>query len=477
MPATARSASSTPTGPGLADFIAVGIPAEQVEAIGHLPEGHGILGLLIKEPRPIRLPDLSRHPDSHGFPPHHPPMTTFLGVPVFVRGAVYGNLYLTEKADGSTFTDADEEIVVGLAAAAGVAIENARLHTTTRELDVFKERDRIARDLHDTVVQRLFAIGLTLQGVARLAERPEVVEQIERAVDDLDDTVREVRRSIFELHARQEGPSGLRRQLLSLGDELSAALGTVPTFRFGGPVDAEVSDGMRAEVVAVVREALTNVARHAEASSVDVTVEATGRPAGGARGRRRRRARPTPRRAAGASTTWLPEPPPSAARWTSAPAPDGGTSPHLAGPAALSARPSDQRHVDQVVPRRPGRAVQPVEPADGLEEHQRAGPATPLLDHDVGRRARSAGPKGIDAAHLPPGAPIGTVRSNCRWTTTPSWRRSLSASDRVQQVEAASIGRHRSMTASLRSAARGRRPPRRCSRCRRRRGRLPSPLT
>ncbi len=261
-------------GPGLADFIAVGIAPEQVAEIGHLPEGHGILGLLIKEPRPIRLPDLSRHPDSHGFPPHHPPMTTFLGVPVFVRGAVYGNLYLTEKAGGSTFTDADEEIVVGLAAAAGVAIENARLHSTTRELDVFKERDRIARDLHDTVVQRLFAIGLTLQGVARLAERPEVVEQIERAVDDLDDTVREVRRSIFELHARQEGQAGLRRQLLSLGDELSAALGAVPTFRFGGPVDAEVSDGMRAEVVAVVREALTNVARHAESSSVDVTVEA-----------------------------------------------------------------------------------------------------------------------------------------------------------------------------------------------------------
>ena len=101
-----------------------------------------------------------------------------------------------------------------------------------------------------------------------------MVEQIERAVDDLDDTVREVRRSIFELHARQEGQAGLRRQLLSLGDELSAALGTVPTFRFGGPVDAEVSDGMRAEVVAVVREALTNVARHAESSSVDVTVEA-----------------------------------------------------------------------------------------------------------------------------------------------------------------------------------------------------------
>ena len=125
-------------------------------------------------PKPIRLPDLHEHPDSYGFPPHHPPMKSFLGVPVRVRDQVFGNLYLTDKTTGEVFTDIDEELVVGLAAAAGVAIENARLHARVKELALLEDRERIARDLHDTVIQRLFATGLRLQGAARLAERPEV---------------------------------------------------------------------------------------------------------------------------------------------------------------------------------------------------------------------------------------------------------------------------------------------------------------
>ncbi len=116
-------------------------------AIGPLPKGHGILGLLIREPRPIRLPDLAEHPDSYGFPPHHPPMKSFLGVPVRVRDQVFGNLYLTDKMTGEVFTDIDEELVIGLAAAAGVAIENARLHIRVREMALLEDRERIARDL------------------------------------------------------------------------------------------------------------------------------------------------------------------------------------------------------------------------------------------------------------------------------------------------------------------------------------------
>ena len=143
----------------LGQFITIGIDDEGRHAIGHLPTGHGILGLLISDAKPLRLPDLSEHPASSGFPPNHPPMTSFLGVPIRVRDEVFGNLYLTDKVSGEVFTDIDEELVVGLAGAAGVAIENARLSERVRTLALTEDRERIARDLHDTVIQRLFATG------------------------------------------------------------------------------------------------------------------------------------------------------------------------------------------------------------------------------------------------------------------------------------------------------------------------------
>lgn len=256
----------------LASFVTVGIGQEQAEEIGELPKGHGILGLLIVDPRPLRLPDLNAHPESYGFPPAHPPMTSFLGVPVLVRGEVFGNLYLTDKAGGGPFTDNDEELAIALAAAAGVAIENARLLARTRELDIAHERERIARDLHDTVIQRLFATGLSLQSAARLAEEPGVVDRIQQAVDELDLTVRDVRSSIFELNPPPTSSWGLRRQLLEVGDELFDALGFSPTFRFEGPVDSGVPDSLVPHVVAVVREGLANVAKHAGSPTAEVRV-------------------------------------------------------------------------------------------------------------------------------------------------------------------------------------------------------------
>lgn len=260
----------------LADFITVGIDGATIAEIGELPSGHGILGLLILEPKPLRLPDLHEHPDSFGFPPGHPPMTSFLGVPVLVRGLAYGNLYLTDKENGEVFTDVDVELTVALAAATAIAIEKAWLHRRVRELDVIEDRDRIARDLHDTVIQRLFSTGLTLQVAARLAQpMPDVVVRIEQAVDELDHVVREVRSSIFELHAADAPADGVRRQLISLGDEMSDALGYLPTYHFEGPIDAAVSDEVAAHLVAIVGEALTNVARHAGSpvASVDIRVE------------------------------------------------------------------------------------------------------------------------------------------------------------------------------------------------------------
>jgi signal transduction histidine kinase len=260
----------------LSDFITVGIDDEIRAQIGDLPKGHGILGLLILEPRPIRLPDLSEHPDSYGFPPHHPPMTTFLGVPLFVRGEVFGNLYLTEKENGEVFTDVDEELAMGLAAAAAVAIENARLHARTQEMTLLEDRERIARDLHDTVIQRLFATGLTLQNVQRLAERVEVKDRLQQAVDDLDVTVRQIRSVIFELDTRRIPGRSLRREILEMGAESVRALGFEPMVRFDGPVDVAVPDAVAEHLLATLREALSNVGRHSGASSVIVDVRVDG---------------------------------------------------------------------------------------------------------------------------------------------------------------------------------------------------------
>ena len=231
----------------LSDFITVGIDEVGRAAIGDLPSGHGILGLLIDDPRPLRLPDLHAHPSNFGFPPRHPPMTSFLGVPVFVQGLAYGYLYLTDKHGGGSFTAVDEELAVALAAATGTAIDKSRLHDRVRELDVVEDRSRIARDLHDTVIQRLFATGLSLQGAARLASPlPQVVTRIQAAVEELDLVVREVRESIFELHADATARDGLRRLLLAVGDELSVALGYEASFHFEGPIDVAMPEDVAA---------------------------------------------------------------------------------------------------------------------------------------------------------------------------------------------------------------------------------------
>jgi signal transduction histidine kinase len=263
-----------PTHTYLAEFITVGLDDEQRARIGELPKGHGVLGLLIVEPKAIRLPDLGEHPDSFGFPPNHPPMKSFLGVPLYVRGEVFGNLYLTDKEDEDGFSDIDEELVLGLAAAAALAIENARLHERAAELSLLADRERIGRELHDTVVQRLFATGLAMQGTVQLTDRPEVVNRLERHIDDIDDTIREIRTAIFALEiARSLGPS-LRREVLDLVSRSARVLGFEPAVAFDGPIDALVPTYVAGHLLAVLHEALSNVARHSGATRVDVTVRA-----------------------------------------------------------------------------------------------------------------------------------------------------------------------------------------------------------
>jgi signal transduction histidine kinase len=263
----------------LAQFITVGLDDETYRAIGDLPEGHGILGLLIVDAKPLRLPDLREHPDSYGFPPHHPPMRSFLGVPIRVRDEVFGNLYLTDKTSAEVFTDVDEELVIGLAAAAGVAIENARLHARVQELALVEDRERIARDLHDVIVLRLFATGLSLQGAAGLirGDPDAAARRVTAAVDDLDLTVKHIRSAIFGLEpVVGQAIGGLRRRVLDLVAEAGDMLGFEPTVLFEGQVDSATPEPVAADVLATLREGLSNVARHAQASRVDIVVAVDG---------------------------------------------------------------------------------------------------------------------------------------------------------------------------------------------------------
>jgi signal transduction histidine kinase len=259
---------------GLSEFVTVGIDDATYRAIGDLPAGHGILGLLIADARPLRLPDLTKHPDSFGFPPHHPPMRSFLGVPILIRDEVFGNLYLTDKSTAAEFTAEDEDLVVGLAAAAGVAIENARLSARVHELAVVEDRERIARDLHDTVIQRLFATGMLLQSTTPLVinDQRRAIERIGEAVDDLDVTIKEIRTAIFDLERRGRAGEALRGQILDEVRTAAESLGFEPRVILDGPVDSAIDETVAVELLATLREALSNVSRHAAATLVDVEV-------------------------------------------------------------------------------------------------------------------------------------------------------------------------------------------------------------
>jgi signal transduction histidine kinase len=255
----------------LVEFITVGLEPEEEARIGARPTGKGVLGMFITDARPLRLANLGSQPDSYGFPPNHPPMTSFLGVPIRVRDEVYGNLYLTDKVGWSEFTSDDESLVEALALAAGIAVENARLHKKVQQVAVYEDRDRLARDLHDTVIQRLFAVGLSLQGMAGAAASSGMSERLETAISDLDETIRQVRSAIYELGSAATD-RGLRATILSLVRDLNPVVGFSVQVSFDGPVDSLVSQEIADQLLAVVREALTNIGRHAHASHASLSL-------------------------------------------------------------------------------------------------------------------------------------------------------------------------------------------------------------
>ena len=432
-------------GQRLLEFVPVGLEEAEIRKIDHWPEGRGLLGLLIRDPRPLRLADISAHGESSGFPDGHPPMSSFLGVPVRVRDQVLGNLYLTEKRDGGEFTEDDEAVLTALGAAAGVAVENARLYeeaqrqqrwlrasaevtisllsgaepdavlaaVTTQirtlsgadlvvlalpedsgrlsiayadgdgaadtrglmlpaghslpgqvlasgepltvddfagdartadavrgpmghigpaaifplgvpgdvrgvltvgrhrggllfpqatadviasfaaqagvalelaarrrdaeRLSLFEDRDRIARDLHDLVIQRLYATGMSLEGTVPMISKPEAGARVRNAVDAMDETIKDIRATIFALQSRAEKqPSSLRNEIVSIVDEMAPMLGFTPSLRLGQGLDGQVAAEPADYLLTALREALSNTARHAQASHVDVSVEVDG---------------------------------------------------------------------------------------------------------------------------------------------------------------------------------------------------------
>jgi len=257
-------------------FITIGVTTEERARIGAPPRGHGLLGLIIRERHSYRIPDIASHPASFGFPPNHPRMQSFLGVAVVSQGRSVGNLYLTNKRDAPEFTESDQMLVEMFALRAGIAIENARLHEQVQRLAVVEERERIAKDLHDGVIQAIYGVALSLEDVpAMMDDEPdEASARIDRAIDSLNLTIREIRNFIL----------GLRSELLH-GADLLAGLATLAN-EFGATGSSEIEldlaidpdlaaaipTSTRVQLLQMTREALSNAARHARARRTKIVM-------------------------------------------------------------------------------------------------------------------------------------------------------------------------------------------------------------
>lgn len=249
----------------LTDFIYDGITEELAYQIGPPPSGRGVLGTLIRERKPLVLEVIAEHPDSIGFPDHHPPMENFLGVPITAGDESFGNLYLTEKEGG--FTEDDMIAVKALSAIAGSAIQSARLQGRLRQMAVVADRQRIARDLHDSVIQDLFAVGLGLQALSLVVDET-VAASLDSAIDTLDNSVATLRRYIFELRETPRPAERLDERVREVVERMSRAYST----RVELTVD-DVNHGPWVEdAVLLTTEALSNALRHGRADLIEVSL-------------------------------------------------------------------------------------------------------------------------------------------------------------------------------------------------------------
>lgn len=251
-------------------FITSGISDEGRAAIGPLPRGHGLLGLIIREGRSYRIPEISRHRDSYGFPPNHPSMTSFLGVPVTVKGRSVGNLYLGNKLGAPEFAASDQRLVEMFARHAGIAIDNARLHGRVQQLAVMEERERIGNDLHDGIIQGLYAVSLSLEDVPDIMDedRDDAAARVDRAIDGLNAAIRDIRNFIVGLGPEIAAGGGLAAGLAALADDLvmSTTIDVEVELAGATPVEGEMDDDLISQYLLIAREALSNVARHSGAT-------------------------------------------------------------------------------------------------------------------------------------------------------------------------------------------------------------------
>lgn len=257
----------------LVRFVYSGIDEATAKKIGDLPTGRGVLGALLEQDQPLRLREISGHPRSYGFPEHHPPMHSFLGVPIIVRGRVFGRLYLTEKQGAPEFSKDDERIAMTLASQAGIAIENAHLNESLKDLAVLEERERISKELHDGVIQSIYSVGLSLQGSISLLRRdPELaITRIDDAIAELDNVVRDVRGYIFELRPKLVQEHGITAAIAELVKDFEVNTLAHATLRLDEEACSSLVESEQIHVVQIVREILSNIARHAQAAEVEVT--------------------------------------------------------------------------------------------------------------------------------------------------------------------------------------------------------------
>ncbi len=259
-------------------FISSGVSPEQRGMIGPVPRGMGLLGRIIREGRTLRVEDVRADPTAYGFPAHHPVMTSFLGAPVWVKGRSVGNLYLTDKRDGGPFSEDDEHLVEMFAVHAGIAIENARLHDQVQRLAVVEERERIGKDLHDGIIQAIYAVGLSLEDVPELVEdaegRVEAVARVDRAIDALNLVIADIRSYILRLRPTMGGDEDPVEALVRLGEELgmNAIIDLELDLEGGADALRSMSPDRISDLLFIAREAFSNVARHSGATRTELVL-------------------------------------------------------------------------------------------------------------------------------------------------------------------------------------------------------------
>lgn len=260
-------------------FITSGMDDETRQRIGALPEGHGLLGLIIRENRSFRIPDLNVDARRYGFPPNHPPMTSFLGVPITIKGVSLGRLYLTNKVGADEFDEEDRSLVETFALHAGIAMENARLHEQLQRLAVVDERERISKDLHDGIIQNMYAVGLSLEDVPELMDedRAEAAARVERAIDAIHLSIKDIRNFIFGLRPALLEGSTLKVGLAALAEEYRHNMIVDLELRLPDVVP-EPPGAVTGHLLAIAAESLSNVARHARASRAIVALATSSDP-------------------------------------------------------------------------------------------------------------------------------------------------------------------------------------------------------